>query len=497
MEFHGQLGGRAGRRIFIKIAGEGDLVADLALALVDPGIGGKGQHLAGKVGLYVFLERHVLGIAAGGVGLGLAGVAAPLFGGIGGGGRGLLRAGGGQGGALHGNPGVAEVGHVKDLAQGAFGKVAIQAADLCDGVLGDVVALVAQGLAAFFVQAGGIDELHLAAPGFGLVLAEQPDIGGDAGIVKNVVGQGDDGVEVVVFEDVAAYLGGAAARIAGEEGRAVLDDGRAAFGLEARHGRLEEEHLAVRDAGQAGAKAAFGPGGFAFHGGFFVFPFAAERRVGQHIVKGLARELVVGEGVAQLDVVGILPLDEHVRLADGEGLVIDLLPAQEQARRAVATVDVLLGHGEHAARAAGRVIDGRSGARAGQSGVVVGEQQVDHQLDDLARGVVLPGVLVVRFGKAADEFFKNVAHLQIGDAGGVQIGLAGGEFLEHHVEHVLLGHGGEVRPKRFKALQDLAHVGGKGVTVGPEVRLQIIGGVQQSREGEGAAVVEFVPCCIT
>ena len=156
-------------------------------------------------------------------------------------------------------------------------------------------------------------------------------------------------------------------------------------------------------------------------------------------------------------------------------------------------MDVLLGHGEHAARAAGRVIDGRGGARAGQGGVVVGEQQVDHQLDDLARGVVLPGVLVVRFGKAADEFFEDVAHLQIGDAGGVQVGLAGGEFLEHHVEHVLLGHGGQVRPKRFEALQYLAHVGGKGVAVGPEVGLQIIGGVQQPREGEGAGVVELVP----
>ena len=127
----------------------------------------------------------------------------------------------------------------------------------------------------------------------------------------------------------------------------------------------------------------------------------------------------------------------------------------------------------------------------------MGEQQVDHQLDDLARGVVLPGVLVVRFGKAADEFFKNVAHLQIGDAGGVQVGLAGGEFLEHHVEHVLLGHGGQVRTKRFEALQYLAYVGGKGVAVGPEVRLQAIWVIQQPREGEGAAVVEFVPCCIT
>ena len=31
-----------------------------------------------------------------------------------------------------------------------------------------------------------------------------------------------------------------------------------------------------------------------------------------------------GEGIAVLDEVGVVALDEHIRLADGEGLVVDL-----------------------------------------------------------------------------------------------------------------------------------------------------------------------------
>ena len=91
--------------------------------------------------------------------------------------------------------------------------------------------LLPRDSAAFFVEAGGVDELHLAAPGRGFAFAEQPDVGGDAGVVKDVVGQGYDGIEVVVFQDVAADLGGAAARVAGEEGGAVLDDAALPCGL--------------------------------------------------------------------------------------------------------------------------------------------------------------------------------------------------------------------------------------------------------------------------
>ena len=60
---------------------------------------------------------------------------------------------------------------------------------------------------------------------------------------------------------------------------------------------------------------------------------------------------------------GVLPLDHHVRLADGEGLVVQLLPEDLQARVGVQLAQVLLGDGEHAAGAAGRVVERLHDAR--------------------------------------------------------------------------------------------------------------------------------------
>ncbi len=48
-----------------------DLVADLGLGVVDPGIGNVRQHLALEIRLHVLLERHGLGVAQLGVRLGI------------------------------------------------------------------------------------------------------------------------------------------------------------------------------------------------------------------------------------------------------------------------------------------------------------------------------------------------------------------------------------------------------------------------------------------
>ena len=82
VDLDGDLVGGSRGGVFVEIAGEGDLVTYFALAVVYPGIGGKGEDLAGEVVLYIFLEGDILGIAAGGIGLALAGLAAALFGGV-------------------------------------------------------------------------------------------------------------------------------------------------------------------------------------------------------------------------------------------------------------------------------------------------------------------------------------------------------------------------------------------------------------------------------
>ena len=92
-----------------------------------------------------------------------------------------------------------------------------------------------------------------------LAVGEHPDVGGDAGVVEELVGQGDDGLQPVVLDDPLADVALAAAGIAGEQRRAVEDDADAAAALlgcaHLREHVLEEEQRAVVDAGQSGAEA--------------------------------------------------------------------------------------------------------------------------------------------------------------------------------------------------------------------------------------------------
>ena len=273
-----------------------------------------------------------------------------------------------------------------------------------------------------------------------------------------------------------------------------MNDGNAAaavFGLlHFGNGREQEEHLPVAGRGQAGAepprKAELG---LLLHGGLFVFPLPAEGGIGEDIVKGLPGKLVIGEGVAVLDEVGVVALDEHIRLADGEGLVVDLLPEGHQLRGGVELVEVFLRHGEHAAGAAGGVVNGLGHVGPGKDVVIVVEQEVHHQADDLPRGVVLPGVLVVRLGEAADDLLENIAHFQVGDHVRVQVGLGSGEFLDDNIQDALARQSGNL-PVKAEFLQNIPHVLREAVEIVSEVGLDVVGIVQQPLEGVLAGVVK-------
>ena len=47
-----------------------------------------------------------------------------------------------------------------------------------------------------------------------------------------------------------------------------------------------------------------------------LLPIHAKGRIREHIVELVAGKLVIAEGVAQLDAAHILPLDQHIALAD-------------------------------------------------------------------------------------------------------------------------------------------------------------------------------------
>ena len=189
------------------------------------------------------------------------------------------------------------------------------------------------------------------------------------------------------------------------------------------------------------------------------------------------------------DVVGVLALDEHVGLADGPGFVVPVLAEELRLGLGVQVADVFLGHREHAAGAAGRVVDGLDHMAAAQV-LLRREQQVDHQLDHLARGEVLPGLLVRLLRADPDEFLEDVAHLDVVHAVGREIDR--GERLDDLVEQVLLGHPRDLLVEG-EPLHDGADVGREAVDVAVEVGRELVGVVEQLRQVELRQVVERPP----
>jgi hypothetical protein len=119
--------------------------------------------------------------------------------------------------ALDGDAVVAKGLVVEDAADGAavflgLHEVAKQAGDAGDVLVAQLLALAAQALAHLLPHAAGVDQLHLALARFGLAVADDPDVGGDAGVVEHVGGQADDGLTQVVLQHVAADFALAASR---------------------------------------------------------------------------------------------------------------------------------------------------------------------------------------------------------------------------------------------------------------------------------------------
>ena len=273
-----------------------------------------------------------------------------------------------------------------------------------------------------------------------------------------------------------------------------MNDGNAAAAvlrfLHFGNGSEQEQHLTVAGRRQTRAKpSGKTPLGLGFHRRFFILPLPAEGRIGQHIVKGLALELVVGQSVAVLDEVGIVALDEHIRLADGEGLVVQLLAKGHQFGGSVELMQILLRHRQHTAGAAGRVIDGLGHIVPGQHIVVIVEQDIDHQLDHFSGGIVLSGVLVVRLRESSDNLLKDVAHLQVGDHIRVQVGLGSGELLDDDVEDTLVGHSCDLAVK-LELFQNVLDILRETVQIVPEVGLDVIRVIQQPLKGELTGIIK-------
>ncbi len=393
--------GRAERLVAVEVLREVDLVAHVALWVRNPGIRDVGQHLALHEVLDVFAERYALCVAELGIRLGLSVAALDLL------------AVAVEERSLHRHLPVAEEVIGVDLDMVALLEGVKQSDDLVAEFRGNLAALVVQALLERCIHLAGVDELDLAFAALLLDVGQDPDVGGDARVEEHLLGQRDEGLELVVLDDHLPGVALAAASVAGEQGRAVGDDGDAAAPFRGRlhlvEHVLDEQQLPVAHAGLVGEATR----DVCLDLGLLLLPNNAVRRIGQLVAELLAFVQVVGEGVAQTNVPWIGPRDKQVALGNGEGLLIDLLTEQLDDGIRMLLLDELLGHRQHAARAAAEVINTVDGARLVETGLFPRKQQPRHQTDHIARGEMLSRSLVRLLIGNSDELLEQETHAVI------------------------------------------------------------------------------------
>ena len=106
-----------------------------------------------------------------------------------------------------------------------------------------------------------------------------------------------------------------------------------------------------------------------------LLPVHAEGRVREHVVKGVGIELVVAERITVLNPAHVLPLDEHVALADGVALGVEFLAERTHDGLGVQLMDVLHAAGKEAPGTRRGVVDSSDDAPFGQRGVVLRENE--------------------------------------------------------------------------------------------------------------------------
>lgn len=140
------------------------------------------------------------------------------------------------------------------------------------------------------------------------------------------------------------------------------------------------------------------------------FPVDAEGRIGDAVVEGVSRELIVIQRVSELHIVGIASTDEHIRLGDSEGKRIDLLTVADDLRFGVQCLNPFFHAGEHLACAHSHVVHGLGRSfRVGE--VRLHRQHIAHQINDVSACEVGSGFLVITLGKSLNEVLKYIAHV--------------------------------------------------------------------------------------
>lgn len=184
----------------------------------------------------------------------------------------------------------------------------------------------------------------------------------------------------------------------------------------------------------------------------------------QHEAHLRALKAVSFHGILIADVFGVLSLDEHLGKAHGIRLWVDLLSEQAHIGRRIITLDEIIAGGEHTARAAGLIQYGDDLAVIKDIVTAFGKQNIDHQFNNVAAGIVVAGFGIFR--ELTDQFLENISHLHIVD--GTRIKVKFGEGLDDGEQAVILVHLVDFFAKVQTALlghQDFQHICGKSLQI--------------------------------
>ncbi len=147
--------------------------------------------------------------------------------------------------------------------------------------------------------------------------------------------------------------------------------------------------------------------------------------------------------------------------------------------------NMLLGDGQHSSRAAAGIVDGADRAFPADPGLITREEEIHHQMDDIARGEVLPGIFIQRFVEFPDQLLEDRSHGRVVDLIRVEIDvLEAFKNLEDKAGFVQFADGVvEIEPLqhlphvRAEAGDEIAEVGRQMGSVGEELLEVVAGGV--------------------
>ena len=275
----------------------------------------------------------------------------------------------------------------------------------------------------------GVDHEDAFA-GLRLRLIDHHDAGGDAGAVKEVGGQTDDGLEVALADEIFADGG---LGIAAEEDAVRQNAGPPAGRFERSQDMQQIGVVALLLGRHAVVLEALV--GVVLHQHPAAPALVAEGRIGHHVVEGPQhrpfQKLRRGQGVALHDLRFGVTVQDHVHPRQTRGGRVLLLP--EEAERGAGLVRHLQQQG---AGAAGRVINGRLAAGFGFGDA----EHLRHDARDLGRGVELALALAALGGEVAHEVLVSVAKdvIALGAVAGEVEGriLENGDQVGQPVSHV-------------------------------------------------------------